>query len=527
VNFHPVTVKHPINLDTNIRAVGNYRASYSIEERDFLLSVGATFQNEVWYNVETLGVLSPLAEIAQHFIELRTRLRKAGNSAQYMAKIAVNSMYGILFEAVDTFMETTIKHTDKETHATYDDQRIYNVLRTYMNGIDITGIKDDMRNQYDTTYYNKVKRWSAKSDGTPMDVVSQELSYYGITFENDHPVDQLIEMDNLYNQVSERINHNSTVSYDINDVVRAGYRAGEFFNPLYASIITSRTRILIAKCATEIERKGGKPILIMTDSIFWTGTAEMMPAECVREIKTVGYFEKPEHVTDIVCLGSGRYSYISKNGEMFAKKRGLNASDIHDPDGIIVGEYHTDDGKIKLNWLHALTIMAQTHCDKLTIGVRLLVSVGVILNNSHYALADLGLVVDEVRNVDVIVGKSKRFYDDGLKDPAMLATQMVDTRSIYLSDGMFGTAGLNDQTLPELRDEIMKKSVITAKSKSLKTRAKATKKYNEKVKFKNNTYAKHNYDQLKEMGYTVPEARKMAKWCTDRLNKKLTEDGKI
>jgi hypothetical protein len=419
VNFHPVTVKHPINLDTNIRAVGNYRASYSIEERDFLLSVGATFQNEVWYNVETLGVLSPLAEIAQHFIELRSRLRKAGNSAQYMAKIAVNSMYGILFEAVDTFMETP------------------------------------------------------------------------------------------------------------NDVLRAGYRAGEFFNPLYASIITSRTRILIAKCATEIERKGGKPILIMTDSIFWTGTAEMMPAECVREIKTVGYFEKPEHVTDIVCLGSGRYSYISKNGEMFAKRRGLNASDIHDPDGIIVGEYHTDDGKIKLNWHHALTIMAQTHSEKLTIGVRLLVSVGVILNNSHYALVDLGLVVDEVRNVDVIVGKSKRFYDDGLKDPAMLATQMVDTRSIYLSDGMFGTSGLNDQTLPELRDEIMKKSVVTAKTKSLKTRAKATKKYNEKIAFKKNPEHKHNYDQLKNYGYTVPDARKMAKWCVDRINKKLMEDGKI
>src|SRR6056297_720137 len=105
VQYHSITVKHPINKDTNIRAVGTYKASYTKEERDYLLTLGATFKDESWYNISTTGKASPIAEAVTDFVDLRKRLLAEGNSAQYMAKISANSAYGILFEAVDTYAE--------------------------------------------------------------------------------------------------------------------------------------------------------------------------------------------------------------------------------------------------------------------------------------------------------------------------------------------------------------------------------------------------------------------------------------
>ena len=125
-----------------------------------------------------------MADCVKSFSDLRDKLLAEGNSAQYMAKIANNSIYGITYEAVDTFDEL--------------------------------------------------------ADG---------------------------------------------------DVIRTGYRAGEFFNPIFATIITSRTRIKLALAAQKIEDAGGLPIELMTDCVYWQGDADMLPAEMWREKKTLGYFE--------------------------------------------------------------------------------------------------------------------------------------------------------------------------------------------------------------------------------------------
>jgi hypothetical protein len=389
LNYHPLTVKHPINKDTNIRAVGNYRASYSIEERDYLIQYGAKFDNEKWYNFETKGILSPLAEVEEHLLDLRTYFIKIKNTAQYIAKKSANSGYGILFEAVDTYEE------------------------------------------------------------------------------------------------------------DNDDVVRAGYRAGEFFNPLYASIITSRTRILISKATKRIKEAGGEPILIMTDSIFWKGKAEMLPKEFYKEEKTVGYFEAPEKVSNIVCLGSGRYSYTSKDGEMTSKKRGLNIIDIHNPDGVILNSF---------NWLESLKIAEKNNSTIIKVKVRMLISVGLVIHNSKYSIRDLGRIVEDFRDVDLIVGKSKRFYnEEELKNPKLLLSKLVDTRPIYLSSGMFGDSTINDQTLPALRNALKDKPVITAKSKDLHNRSK----------------------QIREYEYPSAIAKNMAKWSIERIIEQFKEDGKI
>ena len=412
VNYHPVTVKHPVNLDTNIRAVGNYKASYSLNERKFLVSVGATFSNECWYNIETEGKISPMAEVVREFIELRTRLIKEGNSAEYMAKITVNSMYGILFEAVDTYEEN-------------------------ING----------------------------------------------------------------------------------EVFRAGFRAGEFFNPLYASIITSETRLLMAKASHNIEKKGGKPILIMTDAVFWTGSKNMIPKEFVRDTKTIGYFETPQHVRDIVCLGSGRYSYKDpKKGHIVSRKRGLNAVAIHDPRGIVIDNF---------NWSNILDIVRHQKERLIKVKVRMLISVGMIAHSKIWTISDLGKIVELDREVDIITGLTKRFLDNDLKDITVLCDSLVNTHSIYLSKGMYGDGKINDQTLPKLRAEIMKMIVSTAKKKDLGNRVKAQIKYAKKSCDKINKDYNRKYKRLKKYGYSSKERRKMAKWGNDTILDKLREDGKV
>ena len=410
VDYHPLTIKHPIHHETNIRAVGEYRASYTLEERDFLEELGATFNNEEWYNIETTGELSPLATVCKVFTDLRAKLKPFGKD--YVAKIASASLYGILFEAVDTFIEE-------------------------------------------------------------------------------------------------------------NDVVyRDGYRGGEFLNPLYATIITSRTRLQVSRTMNEIKAKGGTPILAMTDSVFWEGTADMVDPETIREVKTVGYYEKPSLINDLVCLGSGRYGYRTEEGYMQAKRRGLNATEIHDPDGMEFEEF---------DWMNALHIMEKTKGETISIGVRVLVSVGMVTHNSNYTWKDLGRVVTEQRDVDVLVGRMKRVYDADIKDASQLISGLLLTEPIHLSRGMFGDGKLSDQTLPNLRKMLMAKEYKTAKQKRNANVVKANKRYQAKkgVKDNMNAFRSNNYKQLREYGYNSYEASKMQGWNLDKINKKLREDNKI
>src|SRR5690606_5518716 len=262
-----------------------------------------------------------------------------------------------------------------------------------------------------------------------------------------------------------------TLSVDA--VVRAGYRAGEFYNPLYASYITAITRIRISKACHEISLKGGKPILMMTDSILWQGSADMLPTEMWKETKTAGYFEKPEQVTDIVCLGSGRYGYTDKKGKQTAKRRGLNIEEIHDPNGIVINDF---------DWMKALVYMRDNNVDKIPIKVRVLISVGMVRMNHSYSINDLGLVVDDSRTVDAVVGHTKRFYDENIKNPAVLATQLVDTQPLSLYIGMIKGDEVADQTLPDLRQEMMKLKVTSSKVKKQKASNKTSKTYNDKNK---------------------------------------------
>ena len=510
VNYHPITIKHPINKDTNIRAVGTYRASYTYEEREFLRSKGALFNNEYYWLIETDGEISPLAKVCMNFINLRKQLKDEGSSSEHMAKIAANSLYGILFEAVDTYVELEEEKTiENKVEALYAE-----ILHRYKRNINCDSIKGELKYRLGNEYRKVINRWHSKKALNYPDTVKDELESASIYLESTHPADIILELESLYLNDQKKV---VMEKYTQMSVERDGYRAGEFWNPLYATIITANTRLLMAKAADRIEQAGGKPILLMTDSILWEGTKDMMPKEFIKEIKTLGYYEEPEEVSDIVCLGSGRYGYRTKKGYYTAKRRGLNAVDIHDPDGIPMDEF---------NWSKALEIMRKTKETFIDIKVRTLISPGLVLHNHMYKVTDLGRIVDETRKVDAIVGKSKRFYDDAIKNPDILATQLIDTQPIELHPAMFGKYEVLDQTLPELRKQLMKLDVVTKTEKKRAYYRKGTKKYREKNKEAIKKDYRTKYAMIREKGYDSKNASIMANWSDERLKIYFMEEKK-
>jgi len=506
VQFHTVTVKHWLNKETNIRPVGTFRASYTYEEREFLLSQGASFEDETYYMIVTTGKLSPLARVCLKFIKLRKELKDKGSSSEHMAKIAVNSIYGILFEAVDTYEQ--IEKEKMVILEKFNDNTLKDLLSYYKKRINIDSIANELKSKYDDEY-KKIRTTWHKKDGINLEELKDELSSKGVYLQSDHPVDIMMELLELY-ELNTVVNREET--HIIDDVIRAGYRAGEFWNPLYASIITSRTRLLMAKGAKAIEEAGGKVILLMTDSILWQGKADMLPSEYIREQKTLGYFEKPEKVDDIVCLGSGRYGYTNRYGTYTAKKRGLNVTDIHSPDGIPLDDF---------NWGNALIIMQKTGKTDISVNVRTLVSAGLVVHNHSYTVDDLGRVVTDTKTVPAVVGKNKRYYDISIQDPHKLATTLVDTKSIEITPYMFGKYEILDQTLPVLRKEYMNKPLILRKEKTKKNYQRYYKKNKVAIK---EVYRK-KYAYLKKIGYSTKEAKHLAGLKDETIKNKIAKDG--
>ena len=507
IDYHPITVKHPLYKDTNIRPTGTFKASYIIEERDHLLELGATFEDEEWYMIETSGEKSSLAHVCTNFVNLRKELKAAGNSAEYMAKIAANSLYGILFEAVDTHNEFELDKEiiiDEYRHNDYKD-----ILKEYKHEMNLESIRPDLKYIYGDQYQTMFYRWHATGGKMAPDEVAQELSSKGIHIKSINPVDIIEEIDDLYTLDAKSINKETVT---VKKIKRDGYRAGEFWNPLYATIITAKTRVLMSQAANAIQDNGGQPIILMTDSITWKGTKDMMPSKYVREIKTLGYYEPPEKVKDIICLGSGRYGFKLKNKETGAytdyeaKRRGLNAVAIHDKNGHSLGSF---------DWQKVLQEMEKNNSTTINVSVRTLISPGMVYLSNKYDINDLGRIIDQNRKVKAIVGKTKRDINKDLENPYKLNREMIKTDSLFLDPAMFGKVEISDQTLPLLRRYIMKKELKTRKEKKQTSWKKASDKYYSKNRI-NQIIA---YKKLIKQGYNRENAKKMCKWSDERLKK--------
>jgi len=294
-----------------------------------------------------------------------------------------------------------------------------------------------LKSVYDTDYNKIMSMWSS-NDPTALapDQIAMELRHSGVIIEEENPVDILVKINTLYRG---KDSYSEMIDTTPIDVIRAGYRAGEIFSPILAAQITSEVRIQIAKAARAMKTAGGVPVVAMTDTMTWIGTKEMLPTEMMREKKTVGFFEAPKLVKQFTCLGTGRYSYTDEKGEMTSKRRGLNNAEIHDPNGIIIDDF---------DWMEALHIAIQKKSENIEIGVRVLVSVGLVETQSQYTFEDLGRVVNDVRTVDLIAGKTKRIFPPMIHDFDLLSHSMIETSPIILGFDHHGN--INDQTLPVL-----------------------------------------------------------------------------
>lgn len=431
LNYFSLTVKHITKKDTNVRAAGTYRASYTINERKYLEKMGATFEDETWYNVETTGKKSVLAEVVTDLTDLRFRLVEQGDSSEYLVKTASASIYGITFEATPTH---------------YEDDTL--------------------------------------------------------------------------------------------EIKRTGYRSGEFMNSLYAAWVTSETRLQMSQAGQEVEEAGGRPVLMMTDCLFWEGTANMLNPATVRHKKTLGFFETPQPFNSMACLGTGRYSYVDDNkGYVTTKNRGLNITDIHDENGKDMGEY---------NWIEVLKLAEKTNSFEVMVKVRTLVSVGMVLHTKEVTtykrmddgtfkeykfpidIKDLGLILETYRKVDMLTGDNKRMINEKPKDIRKISRGSIGTSSIYYATGMLGDGKVVDQTIPILRGEVMKQEFKTAKKRDKKNRSKASYKHSskEEVKEKILKTERDKYAYIRQNGFDRDTAKKWCKRSKERIDKELLKRGR-
>ena len=197
-----------------------------------------------------------------------------------------------------------------------------------------------------------------------------------------------------------------------------GYLAGDRFNMLYGALITARTRIQLAEACMQIARNGGSPVMTMTDSIYWHGTAEQMPDDLIRTTKTAGYFEAPEKVEEFYLIKTGQYEYRVGTKWTY-KMRGLNVS--YD---LLTG---TESFYRRVIKDHCRGLKSFTHPKDIAIplNTRRLITIG------SKALASLGLIEEGITSLRPFVFSAKqveRFVTNWkrcLNDHTYLATPQL------------------------------------------------------------------------------------------------------
>lgn len=250
LRFHPITLR--TYMRENYRPTGDFRAAYTLEEREWCVKHGASFEEE-----EAVFVLlterkpAPLALVSQKLGDMRTAL--------------LADMKGLDHNAPD--------------YAVFDGQQY-------------------LVKQVDNSSYGKTVMTTERvelADGKPAIV---------------------------------------------------GYIAGDRFNQLYGTYITAQTRIQIADVCMRLLASGQRPIMTMTDSVYWEGTADGFPKSLTRPIKTPGFFDPVQTFSDFYLLKTGQYEY-RKDAAWTYKLRGIpiDRNTLHGDASVyrkIISEYCAD-----------------------------------------------------------------------------------------------------------------------------------------------------------------------------------------
>ena len=155
---------------------------------------------------------------------------------------------------------------------------------------------------------------------------------------------------------------NSVYEWDneSNDYILSSYRAGPFWNPFYAAMITATARVLICSAAMEIQKRGGKILQINTDSIHWSGKASDLPETYETPVglsgwvsdKTPGYLSKPCLYKDFISIACGIWGgYNVEKGKFETKLRGFTIphdGKVHYLKELLESNIDLEDGNLSL-----------------------------------------------------------------------------------------------------------------------------------------------------------------------------------
>ncbi len=345
VLIHPLTIKHPLFKDTNVRMNGTYIASYTIIERDFLFEQGATFKNEEWFIIHTWKHPHPIGTLSKEGFHERMDLKAKHSPFEFLIKKIINSYYGIHYEAVPIYA--------------YDEAE--------------------------------------------------------------------------------------------NKTYRVGLRAGEFWNPVIASYITSITRTNLCRATIDIQKNGGIPLLLMTDSVMWKYNKNALPSKYWTKKKSLGMFEEPSLINNVLILGTGRYEYM-KEETLNKKTRGFQLKQTKVDDNT-----HAID-----TWKN---VIEKSDTTKVILPVRTLISPQAILMNHDYNINQIGLVMDTTRDMDLVVGLTKRDVNIRKITKNNLLKDIILTSTTYQPE----TDPIYDSTKRKLRNMIIEKPVYSTKEKKKKS----------------------------------------------------------
>ena len=210
------------------------------------------------------------------------------------------------------------------------------------------------------------------------------------------------------------INYELTNTYKIDNqdnIVNIGFRSGDFFNPIIASHITSKTRADISIMNNNIVERGGKVLLNMTDSVMYEN-ADISDL-CSKE-KVLGEFDYPQPINDIIILGCGRYEY-RENTKYKVKTRGFTADKKNDS---FYKDVLTNGGVVK-NHNFITPFKATTYSKKF---------------KRDFTYKDLGLIFEDEYILNPFNLGGKRLVENYDVD---LRIERTDTKPIYLAKSLY------------------------------------------------------------------------------------------
>jgi len=227
-------------------------------------------------------------------------------------------------------------------------------------------------------------------------------------------------MNTISNLLKLIINSLYGINYELTDthkidsqdkIINIGYRSGDFFNPIIASHITSKTRTEISIMNNIIIERGGKVLLNMTDSIMYEGAN--VEDLCSKE-KVLGKFDYPQEITDIIILGCGRYEY-KEDTKFVVKTRGFTADKKNTS---FYTEVLTNGGIIK-NHNFITAFKATTYSKKF---------------KRDFTYKDLGLIFEDEYILNPFNLGGKRLIENYNVD---LRIERTDTKAVYLSKSLY------------------------------------------------------------------------------------------